>query len=332
MLAQLQAELGLDRQAKAVDSSLFEQKPALWLCSYFPELPVDALQIDSQQPLVVTESLQSRLTVISCNRPAAEAGVAAGMSLSSAMALTDALQIQVRDRLLEQACLQNMLDLAWQFSDQVVALTEQALVFEVRGSLRLFGGFKKLLKKIRRAFNETQIQHRISVAPSMQAAYWLNLCDRPLLIQDVGQLKSALRDLPLALLLDNEKKLKRLQRSGIHNINDLMRLPRKDAARRFGPELFQQLDAALCLRPEVFKRYRPDETFSAAHEFYAPTEKLNFILSAAEALLKKLHSFLTLRQSAVQQFDCYLQHEYYSPTHIVVGMSQYSNQWRSTLR
>ena len=138
-----------------------EQKasPALWLCIYIPQLAIDALKCDDAAPLATTEKRSGRVFVYACNRKAQSLGIDSGMPLAAALALCETLKVFAREPLAEQRRLNRLGWLAFDFSHTVSLYTANSVVLEIKGSLGLFGGMKKLLdcldKRLKKFGGET---------------------------------------------------------------------------------------------------------------------------------------------------------------------------------
>ncbi|MGI9286975.1 MAG: Y-family DNA polymerase, partial [Pseudomonadales bacterium] len=117
----------------------------LWLCIHLPLLPLEVFTrseaTDARQAVVVVEKQR----VLLCNTMASEHGIAAGSSLTTALALSTQLQIVERDPQAEQTNLQTLANWAYQFTPSVCIYQGDALLLEVASCLKLFNGLPNLL-------------------------------------------------------------------------------------------------------------------------------------------------------------------------------------------
>lgn len=294
----------------------------LWLSLWFPDLGIEALHNDMSVPAIATDIFSGRVQVAACNTGARDHGIEPGMPLSAARALCDDLLALPRRPSVERQVLEQLARRMLDVSSQVNLYAEDTLAVELRGSLRLFGGLKKLLQRIENILESTDFSYRLGVAPTARAAHWLALCRHNTVARTAAELKAALRPVPAAVLCDSEKQRRRLHRSGIKTLADVMRLPRSDAARRFGKTFYNPLDEALGARPETPEYFQTPDTFEAAHEFYQGVDNQAWIAEAFRGLLEKLERFLRRRQRALQHFRCKLYHERRPPTRIDVGTAR----------
>lgn len=295
----------------------------LWLCIYLPRLAVDALACDDKKPLAVTEERSGRILIYACNRKAQNHGITPGLPLASALALCQTLGIFSREPFAEQRRLNRLGVLAFDFSNTISLYTVNSVVLEVKGSLRLFSGINKLLKRLNQRLKKFAGEAIVSIAPTARAALWLAQYSGNRFIAKAEELASALRDLPVSVLTSDKRCLIRLRRSGIATVADILRLPRDGITRRFDACLIEQLDFALAKQPEPLNLFYPFQPFSASVELYWPTHKLERLIPACSILLKQLEGFLVGRQAATQHIQCVLSHGNCPATVIDIGSNFY---------
>ena len=161
-----------------------------------------------------------------------------------------------------------------------------ALVLEVSGSERLFGGRAALLAQI--------FMPNMPVAPVQyaQGATSLIALGR-LWSASLQPGASAVPDmpadhLPVRTLQAAQPHLPTLARLGVRTWGQLRALPRGGVARRFGAELVDALDRAYGLRPEVYPWLALPEVFDAPLELSASVDSAPALLFGARRLLAQL--------------------------------------------
>jgi protein ImuB len=185
--------------------------------------------------------------------------------------------------------------LAWwalQFTPWV-ARVQGALVLEVSGSERLFGGRAALLQRI---FESNQPLVHVEYA---QGATSLIATGR--LWSAIAGLENDLPPdaLPLHALVAARAHLPTLLRLGCRTWGQLRALPRGGLARRFGAELVGALDRAYGLQPEVYPWLTVPEVFDAPLELQARVESAPALLFGARRLLAQLQVWLRARSRGV---------------------------------
>ncbi|RZI37748.1 DNA polymerase Y family protein, partial [Herbaspirillum sp. HC18] len=113
----------------------------LWLALVFPEWPLQARfrTRDGTQALAVSQGQR----VIALDAHALAQGVRVGQRLADALALAPDLIIRSRAPAAETAALKDAAGCALHFTPRV-SLDHDALLLELSGSLKLFGGLDRL--------------------------------------------------------------------------------------------------------------------------------------------------------------------------------------------
>ncbi len=184
---------------------------------------------------------------------------------------------------------------AWalQFTPRV-ALLEQAVVLELASSLRLFGGFDALCRRLREQAIELGAQALAWAATSQAALALARGGVQPTPPRDLAQ---ALDALPLHCLSAVAEQAHWLQRLGCRRLGDVRRLPRSGLARRGGQRLLQQIDQAYGLAAESYPWFALPETFQARLELAARVDDAQALLFGARRLLLQLEGWLGARQA-----------------------------------
>lgn len=186
---------------------------------------------------------------------------------------------------------------AWrglQFTPRVAAV-EEALLLEASGSERLFGGRKRLLRRL------------LQDAPAeLPVPAWAH-ASTALVALALLRLKRAGRavpqrvpdDLPLDTLSAVQPHLGTLERIGCTTWGQLRALPRGGVSRRFGAELLQALDAAYGQRPERYEWLTLPTSFDLKLELQLLATSAPELLFAGSHLLTLLQAWLQARNLGV---------------------------------
>src|SRR6266403_1574697 len=153
------------------------------------------------------------------------------------------------------AVLQRLCLHAQQFTSFVSIEPPNALLLEIKGSLKLLGPLETLHADIDACWRRLELPAHSATAPSTLAALWLARgSDRsaghrdagcPIVIEDLGMLPGRLAKLPIACTAWDLERLQTLRAMGVTCMGELLRLPRAGLARRLGPAAVQDLDIAL---------------------------------------------------------------------------------------
>lgn len=179
-----------------------------------------------------------------------------------------------------------------------VALLPNAVLLEVSGSTRLWGGRAALLRQIQTS-NKPVNQVRYGQGATSLIAYGrlLTPCKSPLPPDG----------LPLQALLAAQPHLATLARLGCTTWGQLRALPRGGLARRFGAALVDALDQAYGVRPDVYPWLTLPEVFEARLELPSAVESAPALLFGARRLLAQLQVWLRLRQRGVLALELHWQ-------------------------
>lgn len=291
----------------------------LWLCLWLPRLPLEVrsgASADEDARIIVDPEGR----VVQASEPAAEAGVAPGLPLNAALALCPGLGVLARDEAAEHATLARLGAWAGAFTSLVSLEPPDALLLEIRGSLRLFGGLEALRQRVCAALHATGHQCLDAVAPTPLAASWLAraadaeaVTDPALLASRIGRLRPAVTGWP-------ENTLAMLRSLGIGSLADCLRLPRDGFARRLGRGPLADLDRALGRLPDPRQAFRPPPCYRGELELSAETADTARLARAVSCLCAELEGFLRARQRAVGQILVRLAHLRRPATEVVLGL------------
>jgi protein ImuB len=195
---------------------------------------------------------------------------------------------------LPSGTLEHLAAWACQFTPRVSLEPPHALVAEVQGSLRYFGGLDALLDRVREGLGELGVEASLSVAATPRAALW-----------KAGSGSEALEEVPLEFFGDDPTRIF-LQNLGLRTVGELMALPREGLARRCGQGVLDELDRALGTLPDSRAFFAPPARFDATLELPGCVMQAEGVLFAARRLLARLEGLLAARQEGIRGFSLHL--------------------------
>lgn len=274
----------------------------LWLGLHFPFLAHELFtRADAgASPFAVTEGEGRQRCIASCNEAARRAGIRPGLTLGAAHVLARDLRTRARNPQAEQQALDQIATAATQFTP-AITLAPQAILLEIEGSRRLFGGLDVLRSRVHDEIAALGYRARIAGAPTALAALWLARADRSDVIEETNRLPAALTRVPMRALDLPASTQTALADLGMRAVGDLLRLPRDGLTRRFGPLLVQSLDRALGRIPDPRAPFMLPPQFVAHLTFPWETDALESIMFAARRLLHELQGFLRAHDRGVQR-------------------------------
>jgi protein ImuB len=203
-----------------------------------------------------------------------------------------------------------------------------ALLLEIKGSVKLFGSLQSLHADIDAGWRQLALQARSTTAPSTLAALWLARAGAALQIEDLKTLPGHLAKVPIACTAWDDERLQTLRAMGVTTLGELMRLPRAGLARRLSPVMVRDLDIALGRHPAPRRAFVPRERFRERCDFETEIEHVAYLEKALEPLIERCAQFLRKRQAGVQTLQLRLRHRETPPTRVRLGLASITGERR----
>jgi protein ImuB len=222
---------------------------------------------------------------------------------------------------------------AQQFTSFVSIELPNALLLEIKGSVKLFGSLKALHADIDACWRRLALPAHSATAPSTLAALWLARggqprAGHPVVIEDLGTLSGHLAELPIACTAWDIARLQTLRAMGVTRMGELLRLPRAGLARRLGTATVQDLDIALARQAAPRRAFVPRERFRARCDFETEIENAAYLEKALEPLIARCAQFLRERQAGVQALRLKLRHRAGPATCVHLGLASITSERR----
>lgn len=303
----------------------------LWLCITLPQLPLEALQCEqSERPTVVTSCQGSVRSIVCCNPAAERVGLQAALNFTTALAMLPEVIALERRLSAEQAALERLATWAYQFSGTVILgeiFTElqrartTALWLEIGASLRLFGGFRKLIEQLEQELGNLFYSYQLGIAPTLEGAALLARTGVRVAITTAAALRTRIEAVSVTWLNLDPWISQQLQTVGVRTVGLLLSLPRDGVAKRFGPEVCTYLDRLTGKAPDPRPTYRLPPKYDAHFEFDAEVRSTEALLFPLRRMLREFAGFLRARDTGVQSFTLRFIHRDAVATAIVIGLA-----------
>ena len=284
----------------------------LWACLSLPSLSLDVFVRASTTatPFVVTSGGHYP-RIVAANAAARDAGIRREQTVSAALALAPDVVMRERDAAAEEAALADIATMLLAFTPNASLAPPNAIVAEIAGSLRLFGGLARLDEALRTQARARGYDATLAVAPTPTSALLLARagCTTPVL--DADALPAALAPLPLALLDLDAERLATLAAAGVTTFGAARALPRAGLARRFDPHVVDVLDRALGRASDPRKPYAPPPRFERSLPLPAPVESVEALQFAVNRLVGDFADWLLARGLGALRMSLTLVHERY---------------------
>ncbi len=247
--------------------------------------------------------------VVAANAAATQAGVRAGQLVSAALALAPGLLLHDRDPDAEAAALATVATCAARFTPTVSLAPPDAVLAEIGGSLRLFGGLPRLAAHLADGPRSLGFAARFAFAPTPTAALLFARVGRTAALFDPAALPRALAPLPLAQLDLDPAALATLAAAGITTFGEACALPRAALARRVGAGFVAILDRAQGHRPDPRPPFVPPPRYEGRLELPAAVESVEALAFAVNRLVGELAGWLLGRGLGIVALTLRLAHE-----------------------
>jgi len=294
----------------------------LWACLHFSDLPLHAVfdVEERRQRCALVDGPRQRQHVVFASAPAQQAGVRAQQPLAAARALCADLLVRPRDRAAERRLLHSLAAWAYRFSSHVSLSEPDALLIEVGASLRLFGGWPRLERRLQRALARIDFEPAITVAPIPAAARVLAMQHDAFFTEQREPMLTALGHVPLLRSGLGDNAISLLYNVGMRTLRDAFALPRAELARRIGQSGLATLDRMRGIEHEVLPLYQPPDHFEHRIDLDERIEAWPPLLFPLRRLCNELSLFLTARDGGVQRCELALDHEDHSVTRIIIEL------------
>lgn len=258
--------------------------------------------------MAVSSGGNGRERIIDCTPSAMSMGIRAGMTVATAHAIVPDLKVLDGDAEAEDQALKRLAAWCYQYSSQVCVPDDRpGLLLEAGASRRLFGGPDRLAERLQRELGRVGYHADTGSAPTPESA-WLAAGER-LHIDSQVRIRRRLGALPLERLHQDSSTVEAMTRMGFQRLGDLLRLPRRDLTRRFGPGLPAYLDRLLGVQSDPLVFYQPPRSFDERLDLPAEIHASQALLFPLKRLLHGLCGTLRGVDSTVQSVTLALQHE-----------------------
>ncbi|WP_086971799.1 Y-family DNA polymerase [Vibrio coralliirubri] len=274
----------------------------LWLYLHFPSLQLDTLfnsnelgssEDSLEQPIIIVDEKDHR--VLQANPTALQSGISLGMGLGSAAALSHNLHVHPYSIELEKSKLKEIAQWAYLVTSDMALLPPNGLLIKASNMLSLYDGLDNYWHELKSHLETLNIQFSFATGYSPLAAILLGKQAINQATNNVDRMKIWVNQQALNSSELPTKQVERLNRVGINTVEDLLKLPLQEVARRFDIDLVNYVGRLNGQFKHPIDFYHPPENFQQYLELLFDIENILFIEKPLLKLLNQLECFLKLR-------------------------------------
>jgi protein ImuB len=272
-------------------------------------LALEALGVHAEttRPIAVIEDDRPRAPIVASSAGARAEGIHPGMSTGAAAARLAGLDLRTREPARETALLHELATWGQRFTSFTSLEPPAALLLEIGGSLKLFGGARIVRERLQAELAAQGYCANLALAPTPRAALWLSRAGSQSVL-DARATGARLGALPLTALDLPERAERNFARLGVSTVREAFRLPRDGLARRFGPALLRDWDRALGRLPEARRGFRETPAFTARRELPVALTETGRLMPFLDAMLAALADTLRRHDAGIDSLTLAFEH------------------------
>ena len=249
--------------------------------------------------------------LIAATRGAQQCGLKLGMRCATVRSLAPECLLFPRDEAAEQRAYTQAAQVALAYSPAVYQYSDYTLLIDATSSLRLFGGIRLIVQRLRQQLQHLKLQVRSSVAPTATGAWLLAQATQSSARYAChpSTLVRLLNGLPCAALPSARPHLIWLKAIGCETLGGLRALPRDGLQRRVGTDLLIELDRAYDSSILHQAPYVAPEQFIDHLDLYERLEHTSALTAVAERLAHRLCTWLRAKRYALRSITLDLHYE-----------------------
>ena len=275
----------------------------LWLSIHLPDLGLEIFKRRFPQVLCKPAVLVDDSKVCIVDQLAYDAGIKVGNSLATAHSLANGLMHFNRDESAECKRLRHLAAMAYRFTPLVSLSPPNALLMEVRGSLKLFGGLSRLVGRVSQLMSRLEHSASVGVGHTPFAALALAKANVHVPLPDLpgssDLSRGSMRALARVSLAHSElepRMVERLTNMGIFELGALLRLPQHELGKRSNTQLLSYLAKLTGKTPDPRLPEQPSERFHSSVHLLESISNKETLLFPMHRLASELMGWLKARQ------------------------------------
>lgn len=276
----------------------------IWLYVYFPNLQLDALlqqnpgsNLHAQGYVILDEQTNQ---VCQLNHVAYQAGIRLGMGLGTAAMLKADLQVIAYQQKITKNRLNDIAQNLYLVTSDICFFNDNGLLLQVHNMLNLYGNLTSYWQVVQQQLLGQQVHFHYATGHSPLAAKLLAITAWDQITDNIQTVKQAILQTSLQHTDLTVKAVKKLQRVGVHNMQDLLKIPLADIAKRFDIEVATYIGKITAQITHPVSFFHPKKSFDRFIELLYDIENIQILQAPLTQLLRGLELFLKTRDLLTQ--------------------------------
>lgn len=299
------------------------------------KLAHECTNIWAEQACVVATKIGNKDIIIDANKFAIQHNIAAGQSLTKALACFDGLTVYQHNAEQQQVTLKKIARYCLKYTPKIMLDGQQNLWLDATGCAHLWGGEQAMLQQIIYDFEAMGFETKLAMASNMRASTAL-AHKAPLTTyihhHNKPDERASILNLPIEYLDIDGALVAQLQRLGLRIINDLLPLKSAALVKRFGHGLLQNLNQALGHEAQAFNPYKFSQIYQVETPFSEPVMLTDYLELELKTLLIKLLKILAAEDKAPRHLTLTIFKPDHSQQHIEIGTARPDLETKNLLK
>jgi protein ImuB len=288
----------------------------LWLYLHFPSLQLDSLlqqEVTQQAATQNSHDLHNRQAYIilneqnnqicQLNQVAYQAGIRFGMGLGTAAMLKSELQVVLYQEKINQNILNDIAHNLYIVTSDISIQSPHGLLLQVHNMLQMYGGLENYWQAVQHQLPTQNTHFHYATGNTPLAAKILATTSWDIITANTQKISQATHSISLQHTELSLSVIKKLDRVGIRNIQDLLRLPLADLAKRFDADVATYIGKLTNQIPHIIHFFHPKKIFERYLELLFDMENIQAIHRPLQLLLECLEQFLKSRDLLTQTLN-----------------------------
>jgi protein ImuB len=276
----------------------------IWLYVYFPNLQLDALLQQNPEANMHTQAYvildQGTNQVCQLNHTAYLAGIRLGMGLVTAAMLKAVLQVIAYQKQITKNRLSDIAQSLYLVTSDISFFNGNGLLLRVHNMLNLYGNLMSYWQVVQQQLLQQQVHFHYATGHSPLAAKLLAITAWDQITDNIQTVKQAIQQTSLQHTDLTTKAVEKLQRVGVHNMQDLLKIPLADIAKCFDIEVATYIGRLTVQITHPVTFFHPKKPFDHFIELLYDIENIQILQGPLKQLLQSLEQFLKTRDLLTQ--------------------------------